>query len=156
PTEFLQLVDSNRIVSTTLNYSPNSPLYEITGTYLKGDSAGEKTVSPFITKMPLQDKELDRLESLPNVEIKERSTVVFSVIATFLPLVLGLIFVVAVIFIIVRLVATAKSVAPRAPPIHPPPVQSTQVIRQCPKCGAALKPDAPEGLCPACLLQHGI
>jgi serine/threonine-protein kinase len=27
--------------------------------------------------------------------------------------------------------------------------------RQCPKCGAALSEDAPEGLCPKCLLRHG-
>jgi serine/threonine protein kinase/tetratricopeptide (TPR) repeat protein len=33
----------------------------------------------------------------------------------------------------------------------------TQVMhRKCPQCGAELKPDVPEGLCPACLLQRGI
>ena len=33
----------------------------------------------------------------------------------------------------------------------------TQIIpRKCPQCGAELKPDVPEGLCPACLLQRGI
>src|SRR4051812_10958315 len=32
----------------------------------------------------------------------------------------------------------------------------TQIVRQCPKCGAQLRSDLPEGLCPACLLQHGI
>lgn len=32
----------------------------------------------------------------------------------------------------------------------------TQVIpRKCPQCGTALQADAPEGLCPACLLQRG-
>src|SRR5437868_2882247 len=25
--------------------------------------------------------------------------------------------------------------------------------RRCPRCGTELRPDAPEGLCPACLLQ---
>ncbi|MGD0206832.1 MAG: protein kinase [Verrucomicrobiota bacterium] len=40
-----------------------------------------------------------------------------------------------------------------APPVVPP----TQIIpRQCPQCGAELKPDVSEGLCPACLLQRGI
>jgi len=40
-----------------------------------------------------------------------------------------------------------------APPVAP----STQIIhRQCPQCGAELKPGVPEGLCPACLLQRGI
>jgi serine/threonine protein kinase/tetratricopeptide (TPR) repeat protein len=34
---------------------------------------------------------------------------------------------------------------------------STQIIpRKCPQCGAELKPDVSEGLCPACLLQRGI
>ncbi len=32
----------------------------------------------------------------------------------------------------------------------------TQVMpRTCPQCGVALPPDAPEGLCPACLLRRG-
>src|ERR1017187_7363966 len=40
-----------------------------------------------------------------------------------------------------------------APPIAP----STRIIpRKCPQCGAELKPDVSEGLCPACLLQRGI
>ena len=40
-----------------------------------------------------------------------------------------------------------------AAPIAP----STQIIpRKCPQCGAELKPDVSEGLCPACLLQRGI
>ncbi len=39
-----------------------------------------------------------------------------------------------------------------APPVTP----STQIVpRKCPQCGAALQPDVPEGLCPACLLQRG-
>ena len=37
---------------------------------------------------------------------------------------------------------------------NPPPTQP--IPRQCPQCGAQLKPDVPEGLCPACLLQRGI
>ena len=38
-----------------------------------------------------------------------------------------------------------------------PAVPFTQNIpRQCPQCGAELKPDVSEGLCPACLLQRGI
>ncbi|MGD0744079.1 MAG: protein kinase [Verrucomicrobiota bacterium] len=36
-------------------------------------------------------------------------------------------------------------------------VPSTPIIpRKCPQCGAELKPDVSEGLCPACLLQRGI
>src|ERR1039458_4728447 len=43
---------------------------------------------------------------------------------------------------------------PPAPP--PPAIPKTEVMpRKCPQCGATLQPDAPEGLCPACLLQRG-
>jgi serine/threonine protein kinase len=39
----------------------------------------------------------------------------------------------------------------------PPAALPTQTIsRKCPQCGAELKPDVSEGLCPACLLQRGI
>jgi len=43
------------------------------------------------------------------------------------------------------------------PPVPPPPASDkTKVMpRKCPQCGANLQPDAPEGLCPACLLQRG-
>lgn len=63
-----------------------------------------------------------------------------------------------VIFFVIR--ASSKrgqnGAGPQAP-VQPPSAQQTQVFpRRCPKCGTALKPDAPEGLCPACLLQQGI
>src|SRR5262249_5683401 len=32
----------------------------------------------------------------------------------------------------------------------------TTVIRFCPKCGAEIQPDAPEGVCPRCLLKAGL
>jgi serine/threonine protein kinase len=57
-----------------------------------------------------------------------------------------------VIFAIVRFVSGSRLQPPPIPPaiqVQPPP-------RKCPKCGAQLRPDVPEGLCPACLLQHGI
>ena len=43
-------------------------------------------------------------------------------------------------------------------PVPPPPFfPKTEIMpRPCPQCGTLLKPDAPEGLCPACLLQRGI
>ena len=56
--------------------------------------------------------------------------------------------------------AAAAQMAPVSPapvsPLKPMPVAQTEVMpRKCPQCGAALQPDAPEGLCPACLLQRG-
>jgi len=53
----------------------------------------------------------------------------------------------------------AQPAAPAAPKVKLPsaPVATQTVVmpRQCPQCGAALQPDTPEGLCPACLLQRG-
>ncbi|HLP78869.1 MAG TPA: serine/threonine-protein kinase, partial [Candidatus Paceibacterota bacterium] len=40
------------------------------------------------------------------------------------------------------------------PPVQPPSTE--RLLRKCSKCGSALNPDVPEGLCPACLLQQGI
>ncbi|MGB7749623.1 MAG: serine/threonine-protein kinase [Verrucomicrobiia bacterium] len=39
----------------------------------------------------------------------------------------------------------------------PTPAPPTQILHhKCPQCGAEQRPDASEGLCPACLLQRGI
>ncbi|MFO1487449.1 MAG: protein kinase [Verrucomicrobiota bacterium] len=49
-----------------------------------------------------------------------------------------------------------KPDAPRSePPIHPTGTVRIKP-RSCPQCGATLAADVPEGLCPSCLLQHGI
>ncbi len=46
--------------------------------------------------------------------------------------------------------------APPPPAKRPADASKTEVMpRKCPQCGAILKPDAPEGLCPTCLLQRG-
>ncbi len=29
-------------------------------------------------------------------------------------------------------------------------------VQRCPRCAAALATDAPEGLCPACLMEQGL
>ena len=152
--EFNQLLNSNRITAATVFHNPGSSDFKITGSYEKGDGAGGKTVTPFITpEIVLTDKALERLESLPEVTMVEKNAIVFSVIATFLPLLLVLVFVCLVVFVIVRL-AFGK----RSNPEVPPPTQPTSPFpsspRQCPKCGTLLKADVPEGLCPACLLQH--
>jgi predicted Ser/Thr protein kinase len=73
-------------------------------------------------------------------------------------LVLGMIAISAVaIAILLLLIHFANKLMPQTPPhqrVDGPPV--TPVIRKCPKCGAELKSDVPEGLCPGCLLQRGI
>ena len=54
-------------------------------------------------------------------------------------------------------VPTPKSPAPipAVPKAAPVPAKTVVMSRQCPQCGKALPADAPEGLCPACLLQRG-
>ncbi len=60
----------------------------------------------------------------------------------------------AVVFLIVHF--SRKSRKP-APPSASPVAPANQITsRKCPQCGAELKPDVSEGLCPACLLQRGI
>jgi serine/threonine protein kinase len=54
-----------------------------------------------------------------------------------------------------RIVHFTRRTKPESPlPSVVPPVPPRS--RPCPQCGAELKPDVPEGLCPACLLKHGI
>src|SRR6185312_8197198 len=152
PAEFFQVLYSNRIVKATVFRDRQSPLVEVRGTYKRQDSA--ETVVPFVSpKMPISDQALDRLTSLPNVAIVENHGA--RPFITFVPLALILIFLMAIVCFIVGLLFITKRFAPRAPPIQPiAPVQAAP--RNCPKCGAPLRADAPEGLCPACLLQHGI
>ncbi|HUB87204.1 MAG TPA: serine/threonine-protein kinase, partial [Verrucomicrobiae bacterium] len=75
--------------------------------------------------------------------------------------------IVAIVYFIVNLFKSKPAPAPTLPvpqpamaqksSLQPMPVAKTEVMpRKCPQCGAELKPDAPEGLCPACLLQRGI
>jgi predicted Ser/Thr protein kinase len=65
--------------------------------------------------------------------------------------------VVAIVYFLAQRAKTKPqpaSVAPLSPPATPF-VSKTIVSHQCPQCGARLPVDAPEGLCPACLLQRG-
>ncbi|HLX72569.1 MAG TPA: protein kinase, partial [Verrucomicrobiae bacterium] len=71
---------------------------------------------------------------------------------------LVLTFWVVLVAIIVGVILLIRGKLPWTPhqtgPAAQPPVQPAP--RRCPQCGADLKPDAPEGLCPACLLKRGI
>jgi serine/threonine protein kinase/tetratricopeptide (TPR) repeat protein len=90
---------------------------------------------------------------MKNVTLAEPSTIVlFGGFVFFLAFLLALIG--AAVFLIVHFSRKLKkSATPSAPPVAP----STQTLpRKCPQCGAELKPDVSEGLCPACLLQRGI
>ena len=85
PADFLAKVNSNQIDSATLNYSPQSPLYDIVGKYR--DPKTEALV-PFHVKMALSDKMLDTIEANDKVEVKEQNTIVLSVMMTLLPFLL--------------------------------------------------------------------
>ncbi|HEU5122717.1 MAG TPA: protein kinase [Verrucomicrobiae bacterium] len=67
--------------------------------------------------------------------------------ALLLPVVIG-----GVVLAIYLLTRFWKSKSPSIPPKIP---SATVRLHKCPKCGSPLNVDAPEGLCPACLLQHG-
>jgi len=76
------------------------------------------------------------------------------VLATLLCFGLVVVLAVGLIIYFVRRGDQQKSGLPPVPP--PPAVTKTEVIpHKCPQCGVALQLDAPEGLCPACLLQRG-
>jgi cell division protease FtsH len=93
PQEFLSRLDAGLIESAVLNYSPQSPLYDIVGRYktLENPADPKSPVSalkPFHVKMPLTDKMLDKLMAYPNVDAKEQNTIVLSVMMTLLPILL--------------------------------------------------------------------
>jgi tRNA A-37 threonylcarbamoyl transferase component Bud32/TM2 domain-containing membrane protein YozV len=90
---------------------------------------------------------------MKNVMLAEPSTIALFGMGLFLLFILVLLG--GIIFLIAYFSRKpGKTAPPTAPP--PPVYPKTEVMpRKCPQCGATLQPDAPEGLCPACLLQHG-
>src|ERR1035437_9000820 len=90
---------------------------------------------------------------MKNVMLAEPSTIALFGMGLFLLFILALLG--AIIFLIAYLSRRpGKTTPPMAPP--PPVYPKTEVMpRKCPQCGATLQPDAPEGLCPECLLQRG-
>jgi cell division protease FtsH len=90
PIDFWAKVDAKQIESATINYSPQSPLYDITGRYRQerpGDTNSEQLVQ-FHVKTPLTDKMVEKLVTTPNIEMKEPNTMLLSVMMTLLPILL--------------------------------------------------------------------
>ncbi|MGO9479802.1 MAG: protein kinase domain-containing protein [Limisphaerales bacterium] len=86
---------------------------------------------------------------MKNVILAEPATIALFGLGFLLLLLLG-----ATFFLVFHF--TRKSRKP-APLPAPAVVPATEIIpRKCPQCGAELKPDVSEGLCPSCLLQRGI
>ena len=91
PQEFLTKVDNGLIDSATVNFSPQSPIYDIVGKYRTQEKPGDPkstTLYPFHVKMLLTDKMVEKLLALPNVEVKEPNTMLLSVMMTLLPILL--------------------------------------------------------------------
>jgi len=161
--EFFQAVESNRVVSATIDYNPQtSPLARISGTYKKRDQFNHETVARFVVENAYLSEEMQAklLGGMPSVTIRQANTTLKKGFWTIIPLIIiGLIIIVLVglaLVIITVYIVQRTSKNGKMTPV-PPVAAKTEVIpRRCPQCGAELKPDAPEGLCPACLLQRGI
>ncbi len=159
PVEFFQILDSHRIIQAKVDHDSNSPLFIVTGTYQKLDGEGLQghvVAAHFRTKkMLLSDEMLVRVLTSPNVVMVEPNNTLFSLLMTVLPLLLLFLILLGmgfIAFVVYRLLEKKRAVPTLSG--SPPPTQPTP--RKCPQCGAQLKPDAPEGLCPACLLLRGI
>jgi cell division protease FtsH len=91
PAQFLAKVEDKSIDSATINFSPQSPIYDIQGKYReleKPNDAKSGSLKPFHVKMLLTDKMVEELVKLPNVEIKEPNTMLLNVMMTLLPILL--------------------------------------------------------------------
>ena len=160
--EFFHAVESNRIVSATITYdAPRSSLVRITGTYKKRDQFNNETEARFVVKKVLLTEQMQDalLGGLKSVEIHEPNTYFVNLIWTIIPFLIPILMVVlmglalgAIAFFVIRRAFKNG----RASPVPPMIPQTERMFRKCPQCGAELKPDVSEGLCPACLLQRGI
>jgi serine/threonine protein kinase len=161
--EFFHVFESNRIVSATITYdAPGSSLVRITGTYKRRDQFNNETEARYVVKKALLTEKMRDalLRELKPIEIREPNThfmmnLIWSIIPfLILPLMvmlMGLALGAIALFVIRRTSKDGKTTpAPRMIP------QTERMYRKCPQCGAELKPDVSEGLCPACLLQRGI
>jgi len=58
------------------------------------------------------------------------------------------------IAVVVAIIASNRKKSPGTPPLPTPsPAHLSATVRLCPKCGKSLETDAPQGLCPACLMR---
>jgi len=75
-------------------------------------------------------------------------------------LLLGLLFcaglLAGVVLLVVWLVRRGKPQTHTTPPIQPEPEQPKPAPSTCPRCGAPLPTDSPQGLCPRCVLGVGL
>ena len=94
--EFIEKVDANLVRRATITYNPQtSDLREITGNYIEvGDSGkpvlvdGKEKESPFVIKIPVTDKLVEKLLANGNFVTKEPNTLFWSVVVSLLPILL--------------------------------------------------------------------
>jgi cell division protease FtsH len=85
---FQQMVESNRIVQATINYSAQSPdLREITGKYTKLEN-DKKVETPFRAKVRLYPELEKKLLNLQQFEPREPNTMLFSFMLSVLPIII--------------------------------------------------------------------
>jgi cell division protease FtsH len=86
-TKFMALVESNQIISATINYNPQgSYLREITGKYWKDNE--RKVEAPFQAKVVLYPELEKKLVNLPQFEPREPNTMLFSFMLSILPIII--------------------------------------------------------------------
>jgi cell division protease FtsH len=96
PYQFLQLVESNQIHSAIVHYSPQSlALTEVNGKYFKTDAEGrrikengEEKTAVFRTKVRMTEKLEEKLSLLPQFEMREANTMLWSLAYSILPIIL--------------------------------------------------------------------
>jgi cell division protease FtsH len=84
---FQQLVESNQIVQATINYNPqSSDLREVTGKYRKIEN-DSKSEAPFRARVRLLPDLEKKLLSMPQVDVREPNTMLFSFMLSVLPII---------------------------------------------------------------------
>ncbi|HEX4263532.1 MAG TPA: ATP-dependent zinc metalloprotease FtsH [Verrucomicrobiae bacterium] len=84
--DFMNKVEAGQIDSATVSFSPQSPIYDVTGKFKAADPKGVAT--PFHVKVLLTDSMIEKLQKLQGVEVKEPNTMLLSVMMTLLPILL--------------------------------------------------------------------
>jgi len=110
-----QLVNAERIVRATINYSPQNPaLIEVSGRYSEG-AAGRETNFPFQAKIRLTSSLEDKLLSLPEIEVREPNTLLLNVVWSVLPIIVIAAF---IWFFFIRQIRRVTRNSPSAPDLQ--------------------------------------
>src|ERR1039458_7841052 len=85
---FQQIVESNQLVQAVINYNPqSSDLREVTGKYRKVENDPKSEV-PFRARVRLLPDLENKLISMPQVDVREPNTMLFSFMLSVLPIII--------------------------------------------------------------------